>query len=139
MKKIALITLLFIFAFSYAEAQSRKVKKFSDDLCGCINKTFGNLHPALLQMFSDMADYGEEKAKDNLIAYLQAHPEEAEAFQQSMTEMGNVEEKMEKNCSDLKDKYKNLDKEFSAEGKEKAIQYIKKKKDCKIGFSKKKA
>jgi hypothetical protein len=132
MKKLTLVALLFVFAISFANAQSKKAKQFGDDLCNCLEKVFTPMHPAIKKMMTDMAEFGEEQAQKNFEKYAGEHPGEMEAIQASMAELESIDKKMDEQCASMKEKYSK--EELSEQDKNGAIEYLKNKKKCALAL-----
>ncbi|TAE73154.1 MAG: hypothetical protein EAZ85_07795 [Bacteroidetes bacterium] len=137
MKKVILTTalMLCIIAVSFAQKSAKDAKKlniksFGNDMCQCMDKVFGKLHPAIKQMFIDIVEVGEDQAKTKLEKYIMEKPNEKGAIEKSIESIEDVEKEMDAKCPEMKKKYQGLD--MTNEDKAKVIEYLEKKKGCKM-------
>jgi hypothetical protein len=144
MKKVIVTTFAILaITFSVALAQGKgssasnskkqlNVKQFSKDVCNCINKVFKGIHPAAEKLLIDMAEIGEEAALKKFTEYAQNNPDEMAKVEESMNAIGDVGNKMDELCGDIKNKYGKFDESLTKQQKEAIIKHLKNDQKCKI-------
>lgn len=138
MKKIILTSALLLCFLSVGVAQSKKklnTKRFASDLCECMNKVFGNLHPVVREMFVDMSNgISESEVQKKIENHLLKNPKDQEAIDKSIAALDNVDKQLDEKCGDMKKKY-GEDPMGNEQDKAKVFEQLQKNQKCALALA----